>query len=191
MAKPARSSRSPAARVGARLRDRRRALNLTLDDVAGRTGLTKGFISDVERDRTSPSVASLLGICEAVGLSVGSLFESAGTAIVRKADRKRIRFGGTRIEDFLLSSSTRSRIQVVMSHMAPGGTGGEEPYRLPAEEEFVLVLHGSLRMTVNGAVTVLKEGDAMTFDPRLPHTFANASDKKPARVLFAFTPPPY
>lgn len=177
--------------MGAKLRERRRALNLTLDEVARRAGLTKGFISDVERDQTSPSVASLLAICEALGISVGTLFEGAGKAVVRKADRKRIRFGGTRLEDYLLSPSTRSRIQVVLSQMAPAGSGGEEAYRLPAEEEFVLVLEGSLRITVNGEDTVLKEGDAMTFDPRLPHTFANASAKKPARVLFALTPPPY
>ncbi|MBL8710019.1 MAG: helix-turn-helix transcriptional regulator, partial [Rhodospirillaceae bacterium] len=158
---------------------------------ATRVGLTKGHLSAIERDLASPSVASLLAICAALGLSVGSLFEGAETAVVRRHKRRRIEFGGKGLNDYLLSPSTRSRIQVVWSEMGPGGSGGDELYAIPAEEEFVLVIAGRLQMVVAGQETVLAEGDAMTFDPRKPHTFRNPSKSVRTVALFAFTPPLY
>jgi uncharacterized cupin superfamily protein len=74
--------------------------------------------------------------------------------------------------------------------MAPGGTGGASLYSLRCEEEFVFVLAGSVTISIEDEDTVLRKGDAMTFDPRRPHTFRNSSMTKPAHALFVLMPPP-
>ena len=74
-------------RFGARLRHARETSRLSLGDVAARSGVTKSFLSRVERDITSPSVANLVGICQALGLPVGDLFQTPQTTLVRGTDR--------------------------------------------------------------------------------------------------------
>lgn len=175
---------------GGLLRERRRALDLTLNDVSARTGLTKGFLSDVERDKTSPSVASLVSLCDALDLPIGELFSASQNVLVRAAERQPIKFGGMGVSDHLLTPSRGARMQAIWSEIAPGGTGGDQLYSLRAEEELVLVIHGELALNIEGEETVLQEGDAMTFDPRRPHSFRNSSDVTPTTALFVMTPPP-
>lgn len=179
------------ANIGFRLRDRRRHLGLTLDEVARRTDLTKGFISEVERNRASPSVASLLAICDVLGIKVGDLFSVADSALVRTAQRQPIKFGGIGVKDYLLSPNTRTRLQVIWTEMEPGGTSGAEPYTLPADEAFALVVGGEATIRVGLQEFVLQPGDALTFDPREPHSFWNSAQHESTRVLFVVTPPPY
>jgi transcriptional regulator with XRE-family HTH domain len=67
-------------RIGARLRDARQRQGLTIDQVAQSTGLTKGFISRIERDMTSPSVSTLVTVCAALSLPVSrARLTSTGT----------------------------------------------------------------------------------------------------------------
>ena len=71
-------------RIGAKLRAARKAHGYTLDQLALSAGLTKGFLSRVERDETSLSVASLITLCEVMSLDVGSLFAVPEVALVRR-----------------------------------------------------------------------------------------------------------
>jgi|APAra7269097559_1048567.scaffolds.fasta_scaffold21334_2 transcriptional regulator with XRE-family HTH domain len=187
VAKSAPTRNGPA--IGALLRARRQSLELTLDYVAAAAEITKGFLSDVERDKASPSVASLIRLCDVLNLPVGSLFSSVGSAVVRKDARMPIKFGGSDIQDYLLSPSSAAKGQAILSEIAPGGGGGAALYTLRCEEEFVLVLNGSVVIVIEEEETVLRAGDAMTFDPRRPHTFRNASASKPAQALFMMMPP--
>src|SRR5437763_1592457 len=77
-------------RFGARLRHAREAGRLSLGEVAARSGVTKSFLSRVERDMTSPSLARLMGICDALGLSMAELFQTPQTTLMRRDDRPRI-----------------------------------------------------------------------------------------------------
>jgi transcriptional regulator with XRE-family HTH domain len=186
--------KSPAPKmppkIGDLLRTRRRALDLTLEFVAERCEITKGFLSDVERDKASPSVATLVRLCDVLNVPVGSLFSSVGSSIVRNDERVPIKFGGTKMQDYLLSPSSAAKAQVILSNMAPGGTGGSALYSLRCEEEFVFVLAGSVTISIEHEETILVKGDAMTFDPRRPHTFRNSSMTKSAQALFMLMPPP-
>ena len=76
-------------RIGARLRAARQARGLTIAQVAEAAGLTKGFVSRLERDDVSPSVASLVTVCEVLGLRVGELFDPPETAVIRAGRRHR------------------------------------------------------------------------------------------------------
>src|SRR5690606_32771217 len=72
-----------AINIGARLRGVRQTQRMTIDQVAELSGLTKGFLSRVERDLTSPSVSPLLRLCEVLSIEVGTLFEVPETKLVR------------------------------------------------------------------------------------------------------------
>jgi transcriptional regulator with XRE-family HTH domain len=191
MPRPVLSRPRPAPRFGSRLRAARRARGLTTQQVAEAAGVTKGFIAQIERDETSPSVATLLRVCDALGIEVGSLFESPRSDLVRVADRTRIDFGGNGVTDWLLSPDPDVPLQVLYSEIEPGGGGGDEAYTLAADREFVFVIAGSLRVTVGNVEHMLEPGDALTFSPREPHTWANASATKPATVLWVMSPSPY
>ncbi len=176
---------------GARLRAARRARGLTAQQVAEAVGVTKGFIAQIERGETSPSVATLLRICDAIGLAVGTLFETPRSALVRADERTRIDYGGTGVADWLLSPDTEAPLQAILSEIAPGGGGGDELYTLDAELVFVFVLAGSLRAIMGEAAHLLGAGDAFTYSPREPHTWTNASETEPATVLWVLTPSPF
>jgi len=188
---PSEDVKNGRANIGFRLRERRQRLGLTLDEVARRIGLTKGFLSEVERNRASPSVTSLLAICDALSIKVGDLFSATDSAVVRAGQRQPIKFGGTGMHDYLLSPNTRTQLQAIWTDMEPGGTTGPAPYALPADEAFALVLGGEVSMQVGTEAFALHSGDALTYDPREPHSLCNPSERAWARILFVVTPPPY
>lgn len=175
--------------IGPKLRQRRRALGLTLEDVAVRTDLTKGFLSEIERDRTSPSVASLVRVCEALDIPVGNLFAGPHASVVRADDRAPISFGGHGLTDFMITPSNARCMLGILSQMAPSGGSGPAKYSVKSEEEFVFVLSGTVRVEVEGDSFDLGPGDALTYDPRRPHSFRNASNTDTAEALFLLSPP--
>jgi transcriptional regulator with XRE-family HTH domain len=178
------------ALVGARLRAARQASGLTLAVVAQQAGLTKGFLSRLERDEVSPSVASLVSVCGVLGIGVGQLFEPPVTSLVRAADAPPINFGGRGLREVLLTAGTQRNLQVIRSVVEPGGGGGEELYALACEIEFVHVLRGRLELRLPGEAVVLHAGDAFTMPGATPHTWINPSTTETCEVLWALTPAP-
>lgn len=179
---------SDGARIGAQLQAARLAQRRTLAEVAEASGLTKGFLSKLERDQTSASVASLLRLCEALGISVGALFHAAPGEVVRHDAYQPINFGGIGVAEFLLTPRGERRVQAILSDIAPGGGSGDEPYSLPSDVEFVFVLEGQLQVTLRDEDILLGPGDALTFPPRTEHTFRSARPDGPTRVLWVFCP---
>jgi uncharacterized cupin superfamily protein len=157
-------------------------------EVAEQAGLTKGFVSKLERDLANVSVASLIRLCEALDVSVGSLFEASRAEVIRRDQYPPINFGGTGIREYLLTPSGEKRMQAILSDIQPGGGSGAEPYCLPAEVEFVLVLAGQLRIIIGGEETILGDGDAVTFPASTEHSFTATAATGPTRVLWVFSP---
>ncbi len=180
----------PEARIGARLRAARQARGLTLDQVAAATELTKGFISRLERDEVSPSVASLVSVAGVLGLGMGELFDPPSTQLVRAGTGPPIAFGGQRVHETLLTPGTQRELQVIHSLLQPGGTGGADLYTLRSAVEFVYVVTGALDVVLADEVIALQRGDALTFPGRTPHTWRNGSDTEPAEVIWALSPAP-
>jgi transcriptional regulator with XRE-family HTH domain len=174
--------------IGPRLRAARLSRSLSLADLASRAGLTKGFLSQVERDLVSPSVGSLLRVCDALGVGVGDLFEPAPGPLVRSADRPPIAFGGAGVDEFQLTPAGERRLQVVQSDIAPGGGSGDDAYALTGDAEFVHVLTGTLDIEVDGESYRLAAGDSLTFDAGVPRRWSNASPVHPARVMWVIVP---
>lgn len=177
-------------RIGARLRRSRIAAGMTVSDLAERTGLTKGFLSLVERDKANPSVASLVRVCQALDIPVGALFEPAQADFVPRAARSRINFGGQGVEEYLLTPHGQTRLQVIESLIEPGGGSGSEEYALRADTEVVHVVKGRLQVTISGAIVDMRAGDSLTFTPSDPHSWRNPSPRHVAHVLWIVTPAP-
>src|SRR5215469_6904940 len=108
-------------RIGAQLRAARLAARMSMAEVAEQAGLTKGFVSKLERDLANVSVASLIRLCDALGVSVGSLFQAPKGEVVRRGARPRINFGGRKMTEYLLTPSGEKRVQAILSDIEPGG----------------------------------------------------------------------
>ncbi|TXN31879.1 helix-turn-helix domain-containing protein [Lacisediminihabitans profunda] len=162
--------------IGAKLRSTRLAQSLTIADIATATGLSTGFISRVERDETSPSVTSLVTLCQVLSLPLGTLFEAPENEVIALADAPLINMGGSNAIERLLTPRAESRVQVLRSRLEPGATGGLELYTINCDVEIVHVLSGSLHVRLVTGIVELATGDTMTLAGREPHSWDNVTD---------------
>ncbi|MGX2998828.1 helix-turn-helix domain-containing protein [Streptomyces sp. JNUCC 64] len=177
-------------RVGARLRACRKAQGLTIEQVAAATGLTRGFLSRVERDETSPSVTSLVTLCQVLSLPVGTLFEDADTEVVRLDTAPHLNMGGHGVVDRMVTPRAQSKIQILRSHLEPGAHGGERLYTINCDVEVLHVVSGEVAVRFTDRTETLAAGDTLTFSGREPHTWHN-SGPGPAEVTWTFVPAPW
>lgn len=181
------SPRGLPLRIGLKLHRARLEKGLTIDQVAKATGLSKGFISQLEHDKTSASVASLLKLCQVLGTRVSSLFEPSGAMITRKESRVPSNLGGEGVLDYLLTPPNERSLQLIESHIDPGGTAGEELWSAGADVDCIYVLRGQLEVQLADQTITLRAGDSLTLSLPEPHTWRNPSKQK-AVVIFALTP---
>ena len=179
----------PTVLIGTKLRAARQRRGLTLDQVARSAGLTKGFVSRLERDDVSPSVASLVSVCDALGLRVGDLFDPPRTSVIRSGEGRLINFGGEGAVERLVTPGTQTALEVIHSIIEPGGNGGEELYALSSEAVCAYVLSGTVEVVLEHHVETLTAGDAMTFPGNSPHTWRNPGPR-PCKVLWILAPAP-
>lgn len=180
--------RGSPVKIGAQLRAVRIGRGMTIEEVARGAGLTKGFVSRMERDEVSASVASLVALCEVLGIPVGQLLDAPDTTIVRANEGKPINFGGRGACEAVVTPRGERRLQVIRSVIEPGGEGGKRLYALDTDVEFVFVLRGSLDVIMVDQIVTLGTGDAFTFPGRKPHSWRNASASELVEVLWVLAP---
>lgn len=173
--------------VGPKLRATRLAQSLTIAQLAEATGLNKGFISRVERDETSPSVATLLALCQVLSLPVGSLFERPEHEVVHLSDAPRINFGGTLLEERLLTPRSEARVQLLRSVLEPGASGGDDFYTIACEVEVVHVVSGGITLRFPQHDVEMAARDTLTVRGRQPHTWVNRTGAR-SEVLWVIAP---
>lgn len=174
-------------RLGARLRASRQAQSLTIAQVAEAAGLTKGFVSRIERDETSPSVATLVTLCQVLSMPVGSLFEEVDATVVPLEDAPLINFGGHRVVERLITPRGQSRVQIVRSTLDSGADGGDEMYTINCDAEALHVISGEITIEFTDRAERLRPGDTITFPGREPHNWRNEGDG-PAEVIWTIVP---
>lgn len=176
--------------LGRRFRTRRRAQELTLKDVARKTGFTEAYLSQVETGRASPSLAALRRMAAGYGLSLVELFadESPGanTPVLRAQDRQRIVLNrGGIVKELLVARQGDKRMEPCCITIKPGGgSGGQYDH---AGEDFGVVLSGILELTVETTVFRLRKGDAFYFRSTRLHGFRNPSHRHDTMVLWVNT----
>lgn len=173
--------------IGPKLRTTRLAQSLTLGQLAEATGLTKGFISRIERDETSPSVATLLMLCQALSLPIGSLFEPPEHTVVRLESAPRVNFGGTLADERMLTPRSESGVQMLRSKLAPDASGGAEFYTISCQLEVLHVLSGGLTLRFPQHDVELSAGDTVTLAGGEPHTWRNDTGA-PSEVIWTIIP---
>lgn len=156
---------------------------MTIEQVAESTGLTKGFLSRVERDKASPSVTTLVAICDALHIAIGGLFTSTEVQLVRGDEAPKINLGGVRADERLLTPRGESRVQFIRSTVEPGGSGGDELYSVNSEIDVLHVVDGSVEVTFSDGEATLAAGDTMSFDGREPHQWRSESGAELIWVL--------
>lgn len=179
--------------IGGRLRALRQARRMTIEQLAETTGLSKGFISRVERDLTSPSVATLLQLCEVLNAEVGDLFREPDSQFVAAGKAAPINLGGTDVVERLLTPRSERRLQVIRSVVPAGahGTGGQEPYTINTEVETLHVVEGVVAFRLNNGTWELREGDSITFSGREPHTWEVLDPGADTVLLWVLVPAPW
>ena len=171
------------ALIGHRLRALREARRLTVAQLAEAAGVSKGFLSRLERDLTSPSVSTLVTLCQVLGASPGDVLDAPEVTVVRLADAPAISLGGEGIRERLITPRGSRDLQILRADIAPRGRGEAELYTVDCRVEAVHVVTGRLELRTTEAVHLLEEGDTVTFPGREPHSWANPDDR-PAVVLW-------
>lgn len=183
---PVEPSQLPVA-IGSRIRAARQSQRLTIEHVADATGLTKGFLSRVERDLTSPSVASLVTLCQVLSISIGDLFALPETHLTRKGEGPRISLGGEGIVERLLTARSERRVQILSAIIAPYGRGESELYAVDCDVDVLHIISGELTLVMTQESYELSAGDTLSFPGREPHSWINHS-ATPVEALFVLVP---
>jgi transcriptional regulator with XRE-family HTH domain len=173
--------------LGRRIRVLRIERGLTLSGLASRVGITRSFLSSVERGVAYPSILVLRSIAAALEVPVFLLFtapESNGV-VVRKDARKVIKPPNGPLSYELVSPDVRRKIEMIIVHLKPGVDGSAMAHE---GEECALVLRGQVVITIGDVDYELNEGDSIYYDSGLPH-MARAVGEENAEIVSAITPP--
>ena len=178
--------------IGKKIKRLRLQRGLTQEELADRCELSQGFISLLERDLTSPSIATLMDILESLGSDLRTFFSETGDEklvfgendIFVKEDPEGIR-GSIR---WLVPSAQKNDMEPILLELGPGGeTAEDDPHE---GEEFGYVLSGSLKIILGDRIERVKRDESFYFRPTAPHRLVNAG-KTPCRVLWVSTPPSF
>lgn len=188
MEERARHNREPVTIVplGQRLRERRQQLRLTLQAVADRAGLSVGFISQIERGITTPSLSSLVAVSRVLGVEVSQFLAQPGgdKPLTRHDQRPVYAISANSLSYERISSSFPGNVlRSVIIHEPPGHRG--EPIAHEGEE-MMFVLEGAITVEVDGEVTILEAGDSIHFPSTKTHSTWNHSTV-PATILWTGT----
>jgi transcriptional regulator with XRE-family HTH domain len=187
MALAATAPTAPVAAVGPRVRALREAMDLSLRELADRSGVSAPMLSQVERGETSPTLAVAERIADGLELRLSQLLrldEQGAVSVVRTAERRRGGSRGHRYE-LLTPPLPGQRAEVSRHELAPGastGGPGDPPMHEPGSRETAVIEDGPVVLVCDGDRHELADGDCVTFDADLPHHFENPGEE-PATLL--------
>lgn len=177
--------------IGDKIKQQRLKLRLTQEELANRTELSKGFISQLERNLTSPSIATLMDILEALGTDISAFFlEAAPQKVVFAAEDMFVKEDaekGYAIE-WLVPNAQKNQLEPILVTLAPGGeTYTQDPHE---GEEFGYVLSGGIAIILGGKKHKVRKGESFCYQPSGVHYIKNTG-KVAAKFLWVATPPSF
>ena len=186
--------------IGARLKAMRSAAGLSQRQLAERANVPHAQISNVEKNKVSPSVSTLRRILSGVGVSMADFFEPEREVppgpffeadqlldLTSKIAVNAIGEGSGRMAFRQIGDARSHNLQILHEVYEPGADTGETLLQHPSSEGGYVV-EGELEVTVDAEVRILRAGEAYLFDSRQPHRFRNLSDTRTI-VISACTPP--
>ena len=174
--------------LGKKIRDLRLRRGMTVQQLAAASDLSKGFISQVENEHTSPSLATLQDLARALETSVAYLVveEDQMLHVVRADERRRVAVGGNTSRVELCSAWPKRNLELLIAELPPGVSAGDKRHYHHGEE-CMLCLEGQVSIACGDQHETLQAGDSVHYDGRVPHAIENCGDTT-ARVIIAMTP---
>lgn len=174
--------------IGVNLKRLRIANSLTQQELADRCELTKGYISQLERDLTSPSIATLTDILECLGTDLGSFFnEAIDSKIVFKEEDVFVKESDDNYKiNWIIPNAQKNKMEPILVELGSNSrTKLDEPHE---GEEFGYVLSGTIMLYYGSQIYKVKKGESFYIKTNKSHFIENTS-KNPARVIWVCTPP--
>lgn len=173
--------------LGAKLKDMRQQKNLTQEELADRCELTKGYISQLENDLTSPSIATLCDLLNALGSSLSDFFhEETEEKIVFSQEEYIEKQSDGMLWNWVIPNAQKNSMEPVLVELEPNAATGVD---FPHEgEEFGYVLEGRIAVVRSGKSHPAKKGESFYFTANKEHYIINKGKGK-AKFLWISTPP--
>jgi transcriptional regulator with XRE-family HTH domain len=195
------SARKNEIDIGYRLKMARTVRQLSQRELARKSGVTNGLISQIEQNQTNPTISSLKRILDAIPMSLAEFFSDSSL------DEPRIFFRADEMRELNLAKligrpsqggevslrqvgdSSAHQIQMLHECYSPGADTGQEMYTHDGEEAGIVV-SGAIELTVGQETCVLGPGDGYLFDSQIPHRFRNLGSED-CVIVSACTPPTF
>ena len=177
--------------LGQKIKELRMMYGLTQEELADRAELSKGFISQLERDLTSPSIATLVDVLSCLGTDLAHFFADL--------EQERIVFHPeeqfTKVDEqaqsttcWLVPNAQKNRMEPILLTLQPGGRSYEDN---PHEgEEFGYVLKGTVRVFYGGRTYTVRAGESFYFQAGKKHRLENNGNRD-AILIWVSTPPSF
>ncbi|MGL4394067.1 MAG: helix-turn-helix domain-containing protein [Brevinema sp.] len=175
-------------KIGEKIKELRLERGLTQDELANRCELSKGFISQLERDLVSPSVSNLSDILEGLGTSIFNFFQTQEEQIVfKQQDFYEISDSnlGYKVE-WIVPNAQKNRMEPILLTINKGGRYKEELAH--NGEEFGYVLEGSIAIHLGNKIFRAKKGESFYFKSGKNHYIENIGSKE-VKLIWICTPP--
>ena len=176
-------------KIGAKLKELRIAKNLTQEELADRAELSKGFISQLERDLTSPSIATLVDILQCLGTDLQEFFSAPVDEQIVFHDQDYFEKVDTDLKnkiEWIIPNAQKNIMEPIRLTLEPNGSTYPD---IPHEgEEFGYVLSGSITIHLGNRSCKAKKGEAFYFTPSTQH-YISANGKTGATLIWISTPP--
>lgn len=177
-------------RLGTLLRQRRKALRMTMKTVATKAGLTEGFISQIERGISTPSLVTLYKIANVLGTSVDTFLNHTPPAEHSIVSRAESRQGYNietkeRLYEIVERGFPGALLNGCITHIPPGYVSEMTSHE---GEDFLYLIEGEILYEINGKEYYLKTGDTLHFPSSLPHRARNMTSKTAKELWVGTTP---
>lgn len=175
--------------IGAKIKELRVAKGLTQEELADRAELSKGFISQLERDLTSPSIVTLVDILQCLGVTVAEFFAEDKVEQVVFSDEDYFEKEDSDLKnkiEWIVPTAQKNMMEPIRLTLQPGGeTYPDNPHE---GEEFGYVLKGSISIHVGSYTYIVKAGESFYYKPEKKHYITS---KKGAELIWVSTPPSF
>ena len=175
--------------IGSKIRELRIINGLTQGELADRAELSKGFISQVERNQTSPSISTLEDIVQCLGVSVADFFKDEPVEQIVFGEEDYFEKLDTDLNnkiEWIIPNAQKNEMEpILMTLSANGSSYPDNPHE---GEEFGYVLSGEITLTIGGDKYKVKKGESFYYKADKPHYI---SSKRGARLIWVSTPPSF
>ena len=173
--------------IGAKIKRIRLSNQLTLEELANRSELTKGFLSQLERDLTSPSVATLENLLEALGTNLKDFFsEDEDEQIVFSKEDFFENIQDDYKISYIIPNAQKNEMEPILLNLYPNQS---TPIDYPHEgEEFGYVIEGSILVCLDNQKFKCKKGESFYYESSKTHYLKNTSNSN-AKIIWISSPP--